>query len=147
MNKIFICLFIFYNIPTFLFAQYDNQFSIGTDDGVFTVSKTNDGKDMILFPVDIWDNMVKGTRYISRNIDVIEKERICIQLSNKKYRQCRGGIGFRCGIFNCFRPGRLAVAVNNENRICSVMIRKPDAFTVKVVFLDNVDWYDLQSDQ
>jgi hypothetical protein len=61
---------------------------------------------------------------------------------------CTAGIGFRCGIFSCIGLlDRLPVKVNNENRICSVIIQKPDAFTVKIIFLDKVDWYSLQNDQ
>lgn len=148
MNKIIISLCVCFIIPLFLFAQYDTQTSILTEDGIFTVSHTEDGKDMICFNVYLWDDMMKGTKYTSQNLIQSSAKKVCIQMSNKKELHCRSGIGFRCGIFD--QPNKLkntVALVNSSNRICLVSIQKQDAGTIKIIFLDKVDWLSLQNDQ
>lgn len=135
-------------IPIFLLAQNDTQTSILTEDGIFTVSHTEDGKDMICLNVYLWDDMIKGTKYTSPNLVATSTKKVCIQIANKKVLHCRSGIGFRCGIFD--HPNKLkntGTLVNNVNRICSVSIQKQDAGTIKIIFLDKVDWLSLQNDK
>lgn len=148
MNKIFILLLISCCIPFFLPAQYARQLSIVTDDGIFSVSQTDDGKDMISFNITLWNDMVKGTKFVSKNLNALSKKKICIHISNKHCMHCTAGIGFRCGIFDCVNLlDRIPAIVNNENRICSIKIIQQDTATVKLIFLDKVDWYSLQNDQ
>ncbi|MEP7164323.1 MAG: hypothetical protein ABI741_06500 [Ferruginibacter sp.] len=146
MNKI-ISTFIFCIIPVFLLAQSDGQTSILTEDGVFTVSQTVDGKDMICFNIHLWDDMVKGTKYSSKNLCTLRAKKACIEIANKNQLQCKAGAGFRCGIFDCLDPLQTIPAlVNRSSRICSVIIQKQDSTTIKLIFLDIVDWQSLQID-
>lgn len=138
------CLLIF--IPFFTMAQHDMQTSILSDDGIFTVSQTCDGKDMILFSTALWDDMMKGTKYTSHNLAASIPVKIYIQLTNKKQWYCSAGIGFRCSVFdNTGVAESRPTLVNNDNRICSAMIQKKDAATIRLILLDKVDWNSLQN--
>ncbi len=148
MNKIVIALCVCFIIPFFLFAQYDTQTSILTEEGIFTVSHTEYGKDMVCFNVYLWNDMMKGTKYTSPNLAGLSAKKVCIQITNKKERHCRSGIGFRCGIFDqSYKLTNETTLVNGSNRICSAIIQKQDTGTVKIIFLDKVDWLSLQNDQ
>ena len=143
--------FFFYVLwitPLFSPAQNDVQTSIITDDGIFTVSQTDDGKDMILFNIALWDDMMKGTKYVSKNPAISKPVHICIEIAGKKKMHCGAGIGFRCGIYdcNCYSNTK-PVIINNTNRVCSAMIQKQDPCTMKIIFLDNMDWCSLQTGQ
>jgi hypothetical protein len=145
MNKIFIFLCF---SPFFSFAQEDIQTSILTDDGIFTVSKTKEGKDMILVNTDLWNDIVRGTKYLSENLAALPENLACIVIANKKHMLCAAGIGFRCGIFD-YGKGLKPTPdlINNTNRVCSVMIQKEYSDIIKIIFLDKVDWCSLQNDQ
>ena len=145
MARLFILPFIFCLYTTFSFGQNDVQKSILTDDGIFTVSKTETGKDMLLINADLWNDMVKGTKFIFEKIAGCCPAKAFIQIANKKL--CfKTGIGFRCSITDRTAEP-CSVLVNNLNRICSVVIERQDINTVKIIFLDNVDWASLQNDQ
>lgn len=145
-TKIYIFLNLFCGLPLFLLAQQDMQTSIFTDDGIFTVSQTPEGKDMIFCNIEIWDKMVKGTKYTADNLSVSQAYKICFQITNKKQMHCKAGIGFSCGIFDCFNeskgPGAI---VDHTNRICPVIIQKNAGKTVTIIFLKKIDWISLQN--
>ena len=148
MSKIIIFLYAYCFIPFLLFAQGDTQTSILTEDGVFTISHTPDGKEMIFLNVYLWDDMVKGTKYTSQHLTRSSAKKICIEIANKKQGLCKTGIGFRCGIFD--QPDKLInkpALVNYANRFCSAMVLKQDTYTIKIIFLDKVDWLSLQNDR
>lgn len=148
MFKKIICLFVSCIMTFFSFAQHDDQQSIYTEDGIFTVSKTGEGKDMIRLSISLWDDMVKGTKYNSRNLVLFKEKMFFIEIANKKQWHCNKGIGFRCGIFD--RPANLKnipATVNHANRICTATIQKQDSCTVRIIFLDNIDWDSLQNGQ
>jgi hypothetical protein len=126
------------------FAQEDIQCSVLTDDGIITISKTCNGNDAIMLNIQAWDAMVKGTKYESANLCAVASKKACLEISNKTQNHCRSGIGFRCGIFDC--NGHMPGLVNKENRICAVDIQKQDAFTIRIIFLDKVDWISLRDD-
>ena len=147
MKKKFFALCLCCIIPLFLLAQYDTQTSILTEDGIFTVSQTADGKDMIFFHIHLWDNMVKGTKYTSDNLILFQTTRVCIQIAKKIQLHCKAGIGFRCGIFDCVNdPKKIPSKINASNRVCSATMQKTDKTTIKIIFLDKVDWLSLQND-
>ena len=129
-------------------AQTDIQKNILTESGIVSVSKTGDGKDMILFTKSMWDEMQKGTRYTSGNFCPATALQFCMEITAKKNKlQCRSGIGFTCSVFDC--PDRYKtqpVVIDASNRICSVMIQRPDNNTVKLIFLDKVNWESLQNE-
>ncbi len=145
MSKIFILFFVIGLLPFFLIAQTDKQTSIRTDDGVFTVSQTATGEDMVCINSVLWNEMVAGTKYCSVNLMSFRKKTICIEIANKKQLHCKAGIGFRCGIFDAGDMKKnIHNVVNHSNRICCVMIQLQDTNTVKIIFLDEVDWDSLQ---
>ncbi len=126
-------------------AQTDIQTSIVTANGIFTVSKTNDGRDMIMMSIACWDEMMAGTKFCSGNLPASTERKFCIEIADKKYGLCKKGIGFGCSVFDCDTgPCPLANLVNNENRICEVAVRKIKG-SVKIIFIDNVDWLSLQN--
>ena len=126
-------------------AQTDIQTSIITASGVFTVSKTNDGRDMILLSIACWDEMMAGTKYCSVNLPTSTERKFCMEIADKTHGLCKKGIGFGCSIFDCDTgPCLLPNRVNNENRICEVAVRKIKG-SVKIIFIDNVDWISLQN--
>jgi len=144
MVKKYIFLCFLDLLPFFIAAQSDLQTSISTDDGVFTISQTAQGKDMILFSAALWDDMVKGTKYVSTNLASSITVKVYVEIANKKQLHCKAGAGFRCGIFDCNNklnnnPG----IIDRTNRLCSVMLQKQDDFTIKMIFLDKVDWQNL----
>ncbi|MFT3909769.1 MAG: hypothetical protein QM737_10120 [Ferruginibacter sp.] len=126
-------------------AQPDVQTCIMAGTRIFTVSKTNDGKDQVLLSIDYWDEMMAGTKYCSYNLPASTESKFCIEIADKKYGLCKNGIGFGCSIFDCDTgPCTLPNRVNNENRICEVAVRKMKG-SVKIIFIDNVDWLSLQN--
>jgi hypothetical protein len=147
MNRICFLLYLLFPASYFSFAQEDTQTSFITEDGIFTVSQTPKGKDMILCRVEIWDEMVKGTKYMSDYLSKDRTYKACIHISNKKQMQCKRGIGFRCGIFDCLPECKSHTAViDAANRICPVTIQKNAGGTVTVFFLNSVNWNSLQND-
>lgn len=147
MNRICFLLYLLLLAPYFSFAQEDTQTSFITEDGIFTVSQTPQGKDMIFCRIEIWDEMVKGTKYMSDNLSVNRTYKACIHISNKKQMNCKSGIGFRCGIFNCLHESKSHNAViDAANRACPVTIQKNTGGTVRIVFLNKLNWNSLQND-
>jgi hypothetical protein len=145
MSKIIIFHFVCSLLPLFLMAQYDTQISVVTDDGLFTVSQTTTGNDMVCFPVNLWNDMVKGTKYSSENLPLFRGKIIFLEIADKKKLHCKTGVGFRCGIFDAGDEKKnFRIVVNHANRKCSVMIQLQDTNTVKIIFLDEVDWESLQ---
>ena len=128
------------------FAQADIQINILTESGIVTVSKTGDGKDMILFTTAIWDEIQKNTKFTSNNFCEKTPLQFCIEIADKDKFQCRSGIGFSCSVFDCpERSNSKAVVVDTSNRICSVMLQRLNCDTVKLIFLDKVNWKNLQT--
>jgi len=116
---------------------------IKTDDGSFPVFKTSKGKDMILIKRDLWNDMVFGTRYSFKHLKDTTALHACIEISSRS-SHCLGGIGFRCSIYDCAsRMKENEFVVDGLNRICSVMILAYNSSTVKLIFLNRVDWADL----
>ena len=145
MEKIFLYLLYFAIISVSANAQQDTQISIQTEEGIMTVSKTADGKDMIIISIACWDEMVVGTKYSAYNLSGLKGKKFCIQITDKKHGHCRKGIGFGCSIFDCPSvPDPLPNRVDNENRICAITVRKIKG-AVKIIFDDKVDWQSLQS--
>lgn len=129
------------------FAQADLPKNILIESGIVTVSKTSDGKDMILFTKIMWDEMQKGTRYTSGNFCQATTLQFCMEITAKNKLQCRSGIGFACSVFDCpDRDKTQPIVIDASNRICSVMIQRPDNNTVKLIFLDKVNWESLQNE-
>ncbi len=125
-------------------AQPDSQGSIHTEIGVYTISKTAKGKDMIRFSIDVWDKMQQGTRFTAANLNKMQVIRFCMEISSKEKYNCMSGIGFNCSVFDCpVKP--CPITVNDSNRFCSVMLKKTDANTVQLIFLDHVDWESLDA--
>jgi hypothetical protein len=126
--------------------QDDLHRRIETDDGTFILHKTAAGNDMISMSALQWDAMVGGTKYISQHLSFTSPRKICIEIAGKKRGQCKTGIGFSCSIFDCGLIDRqMLCMVNNENRICSVTVIKQSNATVKIIFLDKVNWQSLQN--
>ncbi len=126
--------------------QDDLQRNIQTENGTFILHKTAAGNDMILMSALQWDAMVAGTKYISQHLSFESPRKICIEIAGKQQGQCKTGIGFSCSIFDCgFFHKPFLRLVNNENRICSVTAIKQGNATVKIIFLDKVDWQSLQN--
>lgn len=145
MGKIFLYLLYFAVIPFYANAQEDAQISIQTEEGILTVSKTANGKDMIIISIACWDEMVAGTKYSTYNLSGVKGKKFCIQITDKKYGHCRKGIGFSCSIFDCPTvPDPLPNRVDNENRICAITVRKIKG-AVKIIFDDKVNWQSLQN--
>lgn len=133
--------------PFFSSAQQDIQTSILTENGIMTLSQTPGGNDMVICKIDIWNKIVKGTKYTADNLSVSGAARICIQIANKKQMHCRSGIGFSCGIFDCLKEKEnQTVIINNKRRICPVLVQKNTGGTVTIIFLNKVDWQSLQND-
>ncbi len=148
MIRTYFFLNLLYLLPYFSFAQNDSQISIFTEDGIFTVSQTPEGKDMIFCSLKIWNDMVKGTKYMSDILSNSCTYELCIQIANKKQDHCKTGIGFRCGIFNCLTDrmphDRI---VDARNRTCQVSIKKNMGESITIIFLNKVDWNSLQNDK
>lgn len=103
---------------------------------------------MILLDISLWNDMVTGTKFGFENKADGCTKQACIEIANRNQLHCKAGIGFRCGIFDCSRKHSLAsISVNNCNRVCSVIIKKQNYYTVKIIFIDKVDWSSLQNDQ
>ncbi len=147
MIRIYFFLYLIYLAPYFSFAQDDIQMSIQTEDGIFTVSQTPQGRDMIICNIKIWNDMVTGTKYISDNLSISHDYRACIYITNKKQMHCKTGIGFRCGIFDCLCESKFPdTIVDAGNRTCRVIIKKNRGGTITIIFLNKVDWISLQND-
>lgn len=147
MKRLTLTLAMLIVIVFYATAQTDIQTSIITASGIFTVSKTNDGRDMILLSIASWDEMMAGTKYCSGNLPASTEKKFCMEIADKKYGLCKKGIGFGCSVFDCVTgPCPLPNRVNNENRICEVAVRKIKG-SVKIIFIDNVDWLSLQSNK
>ena len=143
----FSILLLLLNISFHGIAQADMQTSILTEYGIMTVSKTTDGKDMICFGIAIWDEMQKGTSYTSRNLPEKSSRQFCIEIAGKHKHACRSGIGFSCSVYECpGRTNRIASIVDASNRLCSVMLQRPNRYTLLLIFLDNVNWESLQNE-
>ena len=141
-----VLLLLFTCISSYSFSQTDTQTGILTESGIVTVSKTAEGKDMILFTKAIWDEMQKGTRYTSGNLCPGTSRQFCIEIARKNKSQCRSGIGFTCSVFDCpARCNSQPVVVDASNRICSVMLQMQDNSTVQLIFLDKLNWESLQT--
>jgi len=126
-------------------AQHSIHKNSSTANAVFSISKTSNGKDKILFKRSVWDEMQKGTMFTSDNFLNNKPIKFCIEITNKELFQCRSGIGFSCSVFNCpERIGSQPLKVDAQNRICSVLLEKKDKYTVCLVFLDEVDWESLE---
>ena len=146
MERFFLYLLSFTIIISFSAnAQEDTQISIRTEEGIITVSKTGDGKDMIILSIACWNEMVAGTKYSANNLSAVKAKQFCIQITDKKHGHCRKGIGFGCSIFDCPSvPDPLPNRVDNENRICAITVKKIKG-AVKIIFDDKVDWKSLQN--
>lgn len=128
----------------YCFSQPDKQLNIVTSAGVFAVSKNIDGKDMIMFKKEDWDKMQYGTKYTSDNLYANKPMRFCMEISNKHLFQCKSGIGFECSVFDCATTKvDLKKTVDHSNRICNVLLKKENEYTVKLIFLNTVNWNDL----
>lgn len=128
-------------------AQTDMQTSIMAGNQILTVSKTTDGNDMILLNITSWDAMMRGTKYCSNHLPALNEKQFCIEIADHKYGFCKTGIGFGCSVFDCPDvPCSLPNRVNNENRICAVTVRKIKG-SIKMVFIDHVDWKSLQNNK
>ena len=136
-------------ISTILFslatlAQSDLQFDIKTEKGILTVSKMQDGREMILLSTICWDKMTYGTRYSSGNLSFTCSLTLCIEIANKKTGLCRSGIGFSCSMYDCPPASKqYSKLVSNEDRVCSVTVEKISG-AVKMIFNDKVDWRSLE---
>jgi hypothetical protein len=125
-------------------AQGDQQQCIVTDVGILTVSQTVDGFDMIVLSVSVWNKMAAGTSYTSNRLNDSQSVACYIEIASKETGYCRKGIGFACSIFPC--PANIAhypLRVNDKNRFCRVLLQRDAAATVRMIFLDVVDWQDL----
>src|SRR6218665_391070 len=68
-------------------AQETRQ--LATDEGLKQVSINKDGSSEIIFPVEEFSKISQQT-----------SGRLCIVIGSRK-KDCSGGIGFRCGLFDC----------------------------------------------
>lgn len=126
-------------------AQYVIKKSINTSYGMFSISKTNNGKDKLIFKRSVWDEMQKGTMFTSDKLSNNTTIQFCIEITRKELFQCRSGIGFSCSVFNCpERKKSKPLKVDAQNRICSVLLQKVDSNTVCLIFLDEVNWKSLE---
>jgi hypothetical protein len=147
MKKIVAFLIVSSLISFSSHGQNDVQTSIHTSQGIFTISQTKEGKDMIVFSSRVWDQMVKGTKYVSGNIRQNTNMRVIIQIAGKGPLHCLTGIGFSCGIFDWEGTFKLDPAVvNNKNRFSDALLQMAGISAVKIIFLDKVDWNSLQND-
>lgn len=138
---IILCLASFVFTAT---AQYDRQICIETEEGVLTISRTANGKDMIMVSIASWDRMVVGTKYESCFLPGFSGRKFCMQISDKKQGHCAQGIGFGCSIFDCPSvPDPLPNRVDNDNRICAVTVKKLKG-SVRIIFDDKVNWQSLK---
>ena len=127
------------------YAQTDFQQSILMDKKIITVSKTCDEKDMIILSNNYWDDMVKGTPYTSSRLPVTGYKEFRIEIADKVHGLCKTGIGFGCGIFNYDSvTHRSPQLINNECRVCSVLIKRETLYSVRIIFNDVMDWESLQ---
>ena len=142
--KKFLLVAVFIVLSFSAIAQNDVQISILTEEGIVTVSKNEEGKDMISVTTGYWNEIAAGTKYISGSLPFYPGRHFCFEIANKKQGICKKGIGFSCGIFEC--PAgfhRFPVIVNNENRLCSVTVCRSPGGTVKIIFNDKMDWQSL----
>jgi hypothetical protein len=123
-------------------SQDDLQFSVLTDEGIFTVSKSKYGKDMIRFGVHAWDKFTQGTTFSSRHLQINCEKRIFIRIASRYSECCNAGIGF-CELYKEM-PSLNAV---DSVRIAEVQLVKIDGYTVQLIFLTEVDWQQLQENK
>lgn len=130
------------NIPAR--AQSDLHQSILTDIGILTVSQTMDGMDMIVLPANAWNKMAVGTSFTSNRLTDSQAVTCYIEIASKEKGRCRKGIGFACSIYPCTANAiDYPLRVNDKNRFCRVMLQRDGAASVRIIFLDEVDWQDL----
>jgi hypothetical protein len=130
------------NIPAR--AQSDLQQSILTDLGIVTVSQTHEGLDLVILPANIWKTMASGTSCACDRLIDSQAIYCYIEIASKEKGHCRKGIGFACSIYPC--PANAIdypLRVNDKNRFCRVMLQRDGAASVRIIFLDEVDWQDL----
>lgn len=145
LMKYVIFFLLVFIIPAAAVAQYDAQTSILTNHGLMTVSKTVNGHDMISLDIKTWDQWMTGTKYMAEYFNNNKEKICCIEIADKYNGACRSGIGFQCGIYDCPASSNASFnKVNNQNRICTVMIKRIN-HSVIIVFIDEVDWENLQT--
>ena len=130
--------------PLASFSQAGTKNFVVTAKGTVSVDKNDLGRDMIRFSKTEWDTMQQGTKYISSNLPVGASLEFCIEIANKHEFQCRTGVGFECSVFDCgIDANRSARIIDHSNRVCSVRLEWENDHTVKLIFLDEVQWNDL----
>ncbi len=141
---VFVAWFILINSAAH--AQQDVQFSLNTDAGIFTVSKTPGCKDFLLMSIKTWNQMVAGTKYISSKLPDGKSLFLCIEIAERKNGFCNKGIGFGCSILDCPNYRKQTVQqVNNHNRFCVIAVTRDSGNSIRVVFNDDVDWDSLNA--
>jgi hypothetical protein len=124
-------------------SQDDLQFSVMTDEGVITVSKSFDGKDMMRINVSTWDKFCRGTQFSSHHLQTGIQRRIFILIASRYSENCNEGIGI-CMIADQFNS--LIGEGCDSARIVEVLFEKIDPYTVRLIFLTDVNWQLLQDD-
>lgn len=120
-----------------------NTFDIQTDMGLKRVSNTQDGKAQIVFNQTEWSTIENdlGLNMNKRQTQSYEPMKICIRISSRK-KDCNGGVGFRCGVFDCsiddLKPSTPTSGLSRE-RVQPVKITQEDGQVV-MEFQNQLDW-------
>ena len=79
---------------------------------------------------------------MSKAIPTPDLVRVCIHIANR-HEDCTGGLGFRCGIFDCpILP--IGKSSTGQERIQPANVQLVGS-DVLVAFINSVDWYYLAS--
>lgn len=115
-------------ITSLTYAQTSRQLS--TDEGVKQVSINKDGSSEIIFSLEEFSKISQQT-----------SGRLCLIIGSRK-KDCSGGIGFRCGLFDCPMspsPGpQLKEQISRQRTQQVELSINKNSVTVK--FINPVDW-------
>ncbi len=103
---------------------------LNTDDGSKMVTINADGTTSATFTTAEWATM-------SKVVPTSNLARVCIHIANR-HEDCTGGLGFRCGIFDCPPPPSITTPAGQERiQPADIQLSGSD---VLVTFLNSVDW-------
>lgn len=135
-------LFLILSCQKSTHSNAEKSFDLVTDEGIKSVTKNENGKSQIIFSKTEWSS-IAGDLHLnnnSRQALSYKPAKVCITIASRK-KECNGGIGFRCGIFDCSGddlepsvPGNLS-----RKRIQPVRIID-DNGQIVMEFQDQIDW-------